>query len=105
MLKGDVAEIFDKMQKTDVLVVATSACSLTMSGMRNRFLPRRQNLGGHVAYFIIAGHELKSGLKLVYEEQNTLFRQLGNTIKRAIWGESVQQKDEAHHKNHERGAK
>ena len=98
VLKDDMAEILDKIQAADVLVVATPTYFLTMNGkLKNtidRFLPRWQNLGGHDVYIIITGHDGKEGLKLVGEELTTIFSYLGNEIKDVIWGEGVWQKGE-----------
>ena len=98
VLKDDMAEILDKIQAADVLVVATPTYFLTMNGkLKNtidRFLPRWQNLGGHDVYIIITGHDGKEGLKLVGEELTTIFSYLGNDVKGIIWGEGVWQKGE-----------
>ena len=98
VLKDDMAEILDKMQSSDVLVIATPTSFLTMNGMLkttiDRFLPKWQELGGHDVYLIITGHDDKSGLKLVGDELTGIFRNLGNEIKGIIWGENVWQKGE-----------
>lgn len=98
VLKDDMAEILDKMQSSDVLVIATPTYFLTMNGMLkttiDRFLPKWQELGGHDVYLIITGHDDKSGLKLVGDELTGIFRNLGNEIKGIIWGENVWQKGE-----------
>ncbi|MDO4521462.1 MAG: flavodoxin family protein, partial [Erysipelotrichaceae bacterium] len=61
VLKDDMAEILDKMQAADVLVIATPTYFLTMNGKLktaiDRFLPKWQELGGHDVYFIITGHD------------------------------------------------
>ena len=98
VLKDDMAEILDKIQAADVLVVATPTYFLTMNGkLKNtidRFLPKWQDLGGHDVYIIITGHDGREGLKLVGEELTTIFSYLGNEIKGVIWGEGVWQKGE-----------
>ena len=94
----DMAEILEKIQAADVLVVATPTYFLTMNGkLKNtidRFLPKWQDLGGHDVYIIITGHDGREGLKLVGEELTTIFSYLGNEIKGVIWGEGVWQKGE-----------
>ena len=98
VLKDDMAEILEKIQAADVLVVATPTYFLTMNGkLKNtidRFLPKWQDLGGHDVYIIITGHDGREGLKLVGEELTTIFSYLGNEIKGVIWGEGVWQKGE-----------
>ena len=98
VLKDDMAEILEKMQKADVLVAATPTYFLTMNGMLkttiDRFLPKWQELGGHDVYLIITGHDSRRGLKLVGEELTGIFENLGNEIKGIIWGENVWQKGE-----------
>ena len=98
VLKDDMAEILEKIQAADVLVVATPTYFLTMNGkLKNtidRFLPKWQDLGGHDVYIIITGHDGKEGLKLVGDELTTIFSYLGNEIKGVIWGEGVWQKGE-----------
>ena len=98
VLKDDMAEILDKIQAADVLVVATPTYFLTMNGkLKNtidRFLPKWQDLSGHDVYIIITGHDGKEGLKLVGDELTTIFSYLGNEIKGVIWGEGVWQKGE-----------
>ena len=93
-----MADILEKMQSAEVLVVATPTYFLSMNGMLkttiDRFLPKWQELGGHDVYFIITGHDGKEGLKLVGDELTTIFRQLGNRVKDIIWGEGVWQKGE-----------
>ncbi|MBQ6635759.1 MAG: flavodoxin family protein [Lachnospiraceae bacterium] len=98
VLKDDMEAILDRMQEADVIVAATPTYSLTMNGMLkttiDRFLPRWQSLGGHDVYFIITGHDSRSGLKLVGEELTKIFENLGNKIRGIIWGEGVWQKGE-----------
>ena len=98
VLKDDMTDILDKMQAADVIVVATPTYFLTMNGMLkttiDRFLPKWQDLDGHDVYFIITGHDGKEGLRLVGEELTRIFENLGNNIKRIIWGERVWQKGE-----------
>jgi multimeric flavodoxin WrbA len=98
VLKDDMAEILEKVQKADVLVIATPTYFLTMNGMLkttiDRFLPKWQDLGGHDVYLIITGHDHRGGLKLVGDELTEIFEHLGNEIKGIIWGENVWQKGE-----------
>lgn len=101
VIKDDMEEILDKIQKADVIVVATPTYFCTMNGklktVIDRFLPRWQNLSGHEIYLIITGHDGKAGLKLVDEELTQIFVGLGNEIKGRIWGEGVWQKGEVEH--------
>lgn len=98
VMQDDMSEILEKISKADVLVIATPTYFLTMNGMLktviDRFLPKWQNLGGHDVYLIITGHDGKRGLELVEKELKTIFIQLGNTVKKTIWGEGVWQKGE-----------
>lgn len=98
VMQDDMSEILEKISKADVLVIATPTYFLTMNGMLktviDRFLPKWQDLGGHDVYFIITGHDGKRGLELVEKELKTIFIQLGNTVKKTIWGEGVWQKGE-----------
>lgn len=98
VLKDDMAEILEKMQAADVLVIATPTYFLTMNGKLktaiDRFLPKWQELGGHDVYFIITGHDQRNGLKLVAEELTAIFESLGNHVRAIIWGEGVWQKGE-----------
>jgi multimeric flavodoxin WrbA len=98
VIQDDMAEILDKMQAADVLVVATPTYFLTMNGILkttiDRFLPKWQELGGHDVYFIVTGHDGKRGLELVGEELTKIFQNLGNDVKGIIWGEGVWQKGE-----------
>lgn len=98
ILKDDMAEILEKMQAADVLVIATPTYFLTMNGKLktaiDRFLPKWQQLGGHDVYLIITGHDERSGLKLVGDELTSIFESLGNHVRDIIWGEGVWQKGE-----------
>lgn len=98
VLQDDMAEILEKTQSADVIVVATPTYFLTMNGMLkttiDRFLPKWQDLGGHDVYLIITGHDGKEGLELVGEELTRIFENLGNNIKGIIWGERVWKKGE-----------
>ena len=91
-------EILDKMQRADVIVIATPTYFYAMNGklktVIDRFLPRWQDLGGHEVYLIITGHDGRDGLKLVETELTRIFSGLGNEIKGCIWGERVWQKGE-----------
>ena len=98
VLKDDMAEILEKVQKADVLVIATPTYFLTMNGMLkttiDRFLPKWQELGGHDVYLIITGHDSREGLELAEKELSAIFRNLGNEIRGIIWGENAWQKGE-----------
>lgn len=98
VLKDDMAEILEKMQAADVLVIATPTYFLTMNGKLktaiDRFLPKWQQLGGHDVYLIITGHDERSGLKLVGDELTSILESLGNHVRDIIWGEGVWQKGE-----------
>ena len=98
ILEDDMADILEKIQGADVLVIATPTWFLTMNGMLkttiDRFLPKWQELGGHAVYLIITGHDSRGGLQLVKEELTGIFQNLGNEICGIIWGENVWQKGE-----------
>lgn len=98
VIHDDMAGILDKIQRADVLAIATPTYFMTMNGMLktaiDRFLPRWQELGGHEVYLIITGHDRKDGLALVAEELVKIFEGLGNTVEGIIWGESVWQRGE-----------
>ena len=98
VLKDDMAEILEKMQAADVLVIATPTYFLTMNGKLktaiDRFLPKWQQLGGHDVYLIITGHDERSGLKLVGDELTSILESLGNHVRDIIWGEGAWQKGE-----------
>lgn len=78
ILNDDMADILDKVQEAEVLVIATPTYFLTMNGMLkatiDRFLPKWQELGGHDVYLIITGHDSKAGLKLVGDELTDIFQ-------------------------------
>lgn len=98
VIHDDMSEILEKISKADVLALSTPTYFLTMNGMLktviDRFLPKWQDLGGHDVYFIITGHDGKRGLELVETELKTIFENLGNTVRKTIWGEGVWQKGE-----------
>ena len=98
VLQDDMADLLEKIQSADVLVVATPTYFMTMNGMLknmiDRFLPKWQDLGGHDVYLIITGHDGKEGLMFVGEELTKIFNELGNHVKDIIWGERVWQKGE-----------
>ena len=98
VLQDDMADLLEKIQSADVLVVATPTYFMTMNGMLkntiDRFLPKWQDLGGHDVYLIITGHDGKEGLALVGHELTKIFSELGNNVKDIIWGEGVWQKGE-----------
>ena len=91
-------EILQKMQDSDVIVVATPTYFMTMNGMLkttiDRFLPKWQKLGGHEVYVIVTGHDSREGLQLAAEELVKIFDHLGNDVKGVIWGERVWKKGE-----------
>lgn len=93
-----MADILQKIQSADVLVVATPTYFMTMNGILktaiDRFLPKWQELGGHDVYFVITGHDNKEGLELVGQELTAIFQELGNEVRGIVWGEGVWQKSE-----------
>ena len=98
VIKDDMEEIINKIQASDVIVIATPTYFLSMNGrlktLIDRLLPQWQNLGGHDVYFIITGHDRKKGLELVGKELTSIFDHLGNNVKGMIWGENVWKKGE-----------
>ena len=98
VLKDDMADILEKAQAADVLVIATPTYFLTMNGMLkttiDRFLPKWRDLGGHDVYLIITGHDSRAGLKMVGDELSGIFTHLGNDVKGIIWGDKVWKKGE-----------
>ena len=98
VLQDDMADILQKIQSADVLVVATPTYFMTMNGILktaiDRFLPKWQELGGHDVYFVITGHDNKEGLELVSQELTAIFQELGNEVRGIVWGEGVWQKSE-----------
>ena len=96
--KDDMAEILEKAEKADVLLLATPTYFLTMSGqmkvMIDRLLPKWQGLGGKDAYVIVTGHDGKGGLKRNAEDLVTILETLGDRVLQVIWGERVWQKGE-----------
>lgn len=96
--KDDMAEILEKAEKADVLLLATPTYFLTMSGqmkvMIDRLLPKWQGLGGKDAYVIVTGHDGKGGLKRNAEDLVTILENLGDRVLQVIWGERVWQKGE-----------
>lgn len=96
--KDAMAELLDKIWKSDVLLLASPTYFSTMSGpmknMIDRLLPKWQDLGGKDAYIIVTGHDGRAGLKLVAEELSTVLGNLGCLVKKIIWGEHVWQKGE-----------
>lgn len=98
VLKDDMADILEKVQAADVLVVATPTYFLTMNGMLkttiDRFLPKWRDLGGHEVYLIVTGHDVRTGLQMVGDELAGIFSHLGNEVKDIIWGEKVWQTGE-----------
>lgn len=96
--KDDMAEILEKAEASDVLLLASPTYFLTMSGqmkvMIDRLLPKWQGLGGKDAYVIVTGHDGKNGLKRNAEELQEILENLGNRVRQIIWGEHVWKKGE-----------
>ena len=93
-----MAEILEKAEASDVLLLASPTYFLTMSGqmkvMIDRLLPKWQGLGGKDAYVIVTGHDGKNGLKRNAEELQEILENLGNRVRQIIWGEHVWKKGE-----------
>lgn len=96
--KDDMAEILEKAEASDVLLLASPTYFLTMSGqmkvMIDRLLPKWQGLGGRDAYVIVTGHDGKNGLKRNAEELQEILENLGSRVRQIIWGEHVWKKGE-----------
>ena len=96
--KDDMAEILDKAEATDVLLLASPTYFLTMSGqmkvMIDRLLPKWQGLGGKEAYVIVTGHDGRGGLKRNADDLAQILENLGDRVRQIIWGECVWQKGE-----------
>ncbi len=96
--KDDMAEILDKAEAADVLLLASPTYFLTMSGqmkvMIDRLLPKWQGLGGKDAYVIVTGHDGRGGLKRNAEDLAQILENLGDRVRQIIWGERVWQKGE-----------
>lgn len=96
--KDDMAEILEKAEKADVLLLASPTYFLTMSGqmkvMIDRLLPKWQGLGGKDAYVIVTGHDGRSGLKRNADDLTEILENLGDRVRKIIWGERVWQKGE-----------
>lgn len=96
--KDDMSGILNKVQQTDVLVLASPTYFLTMSAQMkvfiDRLLPKWKELGGKECYVIITGHDDKVGLKRAGEDLAAILENLGSTVRRIIWGERVWQKGE-----------
>ncbi|HIW58776.1 MAG TPA: flavodoxin family protein [Candidatus Anaerobutyricum avicola] len=96
--KDDMAEILQKTEEADVLVLASLTYFLTMSGQMkifiDRLLPKWQGLGGKDAYVIVTGHDGKQGLRRNAEDLSMILENLGNRVRQIIWGEHVWQKGE-----------
>lgn len=96
--KDDMGEILEKIQNTDVLVLASPTYFLTMSGqmktMIDRLLPKWQELDGKQSYVIVTGHDGKQGLKRTAEDFSSILNSLGSPVRGIIWGEHVWQKGE-----------
>lgn len=96
--KDDMADILEKVEKADVLVLASPTYFLTMSGQMkvfiDRLLPKWQGLGGKDAYVIVTGHDGKAGLRRTAEDLTSILENLGDRVRQVIWGEHVWQKGE-----------
>lgn len=96
--KDDMAEILEKAQEADVIVLASPTYFLTISGqmkvMIDRLLPKWQDLGGRDAYVIVTGHDGKQGLKRTAEDLAVILQNLGCHVREIIYGERVWQKGE-----------
>lgn len=96
--QDDMAEILQKVEKSDVLVLASPTYFLTMSGQMkvfiDRLLPKWQGLGGKDAYVIVTGHDGRQGLKRNADDLAMILENLGDRVKQIIWGEHVWQKGE-----------
>ena len=93
-----MAEILEKAEVSDVLLLASPTYFLTMSGqmkvMIDRLLPKWQGLGGKDAYVIVTGHDGKNGLKRNAEELQEILENLGNRVRQTIWEAYVWKKGE-----------
>lgn len=96
--KDDMAEILQKLEEAKVLVLASPTYFLTMSGQMkvfiDRLLPKWQGLGGKEAYVIVTGHDGKQGLKRNAEDLALILENLGDSVRKTIFGEHVWQKGE-----------
>lgn len=96
--KDDMADILQKFESSDVVVLASPTYFLTMSGQMkvfiDRLLPKWQGLGGKDAYVIVTGHDGAQGLKRCAEDLAAILENLGDNVKQIIWGERVWQKGE-----------
>ena len=96
--KDGMAEILEKVEAADVLVLASPTYFLTMSGQMkvfiDRLLPKWQGLGGKEVYVIVTGHDRKQGLRRTAEDLCAILENLGDHVRQVIWGEGVWQKGE-----------
>lgn len=96
--KDDMAELLEKAERADVLVLASPTYFLTMSGqmktMIDRLLPKWQGLGGKDAWVIVTGHDGKRGLERNAGDLSAVLEALGDHFRGVIWGERVWQKGE-----------
>lgn len=96
--KDDMAEILEKAEAADVLLLASPTYFLTMSGqmkvMIDRLLPKWHDLDGKDAYVIVTGHDGKGGLKRNADDLVRILENLGDRVRQVIWGEHVWQKGE-----------
>lgn len=96
--QDDMAELLDRAEEADVLVLASPTYFLTMSGQMkvfiDRLLSKWQGLGGKDAYVIVTGHDGKQGLTRNGEDLAIILENLGDQVRQIIWGERVWQKGE-----------
>lgn len=96
--QDDMAELLDRAEGADVLVLASPTYFLTMSGQMkvfiDRLLPKWQGLGGKDAYVIVTGHDGRQGLARNGENLAMILENLGDRVRQIIWGEHVWQKGE-----------
>ena len=96
--QDDMADMLQKAQEADVLVLATPTYFLTMSGQMkvfiDRLLPKWQGLGGKDAYIIVTGHDGRQGLQRNADDLSHILGNLGDHVRQVIWGEHVWRKGE-----------
>lgn len=96
--QDDMADLLQKAEEADMLVLASPTYFLTMSGqmkvMIDRLLPKWQDLGGKKAFVIVTGHDGRQGLRRTGEELCAILENLRCSVQNIIWGERVWQKGE-----------
>ena len=96
--RDDMGDLLRKIDKAEVLVVASPTYFLTMCGqlkvMIDRLLPKWQGLGGKDVYLIATGHDSRAGLERVVDDLQAIFENLGDRVCGVVWGERVWQKGE-----------